>query len=183
MYSGCTFLPVDPRHYAARLSDPVYPIPSRTSHLVPSAGIKARRLTRSGSRYGISHRRCIVVNSRGDEDAARRRGEGKGRASSIRAKLCYSFKFALSDRRHGSATSLFSLPLPLSLLAEGSMRVIKIKVLASPRECEAPADNQVAGGGGAAASRSATEFGASIIIFRSERVLNLLSQDFPYGYA
>jgi len=56
------------------------------------------------------------------------------------------------------------------------MRVIKIKVLASLRECEAPADNQVAGG---AASRSATEFGASIIIFRSERVLNLLSEDFP----
>jgi hypothetical protein len=38
-------------------------------------------------------------------------------------------------------------------------------------------DNQVAGG--VAAGRSATEFGASIIILRSERALNLLSEDFP----
>lgn len=41
----------------------------------------------------------------------------------LRAKLCYSFKFALSDRRHGSGTTSAVL-----ILARGSMRVIKTKI-------------------------------------------------------
>jgi len=53
-----------------------------------------------------------------DDRVEREREEGggeterrsEGRASWIRAKLCYSFKFALSDRRHGSAVHLSSLP-------------------------------------------------------------------------